>query len=185
MKAERNRLFCGKQGHKQWDCPQSQQSKAGRGVRGQSHGQDPQQQQHQQQQQQHSTSGPAQHTPGKATGMGPASATPTAGASGYKTTSKAVVTGTEPAAPVASTQQDHDYVYVRVPREKVAPVDTGRTETVQHHVSQSGGPQNAAPVLQSVPVQLPAPASQECLRDSSTILSVSYTHLTLQTIYSV
>ena len=60
-------------------------------------------------------------------------------------------------------------MYIRVPREKVAPVDTGRTETVQHHVSQIAGPQNAAPVLQSVPVQLPAPASQQCLGDSGTI----------------
>ena len=46
---------------------------------------------------------------------------------------------------------------------------TGRTETVQHHVSQSAGPQNAAPFLQSVLVQLPAPASQQCLADSGTI----------------
>ena len=91
-----------------------------------------------------------------------------AGASGYKTAAKAVVTGTEPAAPAASTQKD-DYVYIRVPREKAAPVDTGQTEKVEHHVSQSAGPQNAAPVLQSVPVQLPAPASQQCLADSSTI----------------
>ena len=60
-------------------------------------------------------------------------------------------------------------MYNRVPREKVAPVDTGRTETVQRHVSQSPGPQNGAPVLQSVPVQLPAPASQQWLGDSSTI----------------
>ena len=60
-------------------------------------------------------------------------------------------------------------MYIRVPREKVAPVDTGRTETMQYHVSQSAGPQNAAPVLQSVPVQLPAPASQQCLGDSGTI----------------
>ena len=80
-----------------------------------------------------------------------------------------MVTGTEPAAPAASTQTDDDYVYIRVPLEKVAPVDTGRTETVQHRVSQSAGPQNAAPVLQSVPVQLPAPASQQWLGDSSTI----------------
>ena len=57
-----------------------------------------------------------------------------------------------------------------MPREKVAPVGTGRTETVQHHVSRSSGPQNAAPVLQSVPVQLPAPASQQCLGDSDIIL---------------
>ena len=78
-----------------------------------------------------------------------------------------MVTGTEPAAPAAFTQKDDDYVYIRLPREKVAPVDTGRTETVQHHVSQSAGPQNAAPALQSVPVQLPAPASQQWLGDSS------------------
>ena len=162
MKVERNRRYdnhecfvCGKQGHKQWDCLQSQQGKAGNGVHGQSHGDAPKQQQHQ------STSGPAQHNRSKATGTTHASATPTAGASGYKTASKAVATGTEPAAPAASTQKDDDYVYIRVPWEKVAPVDTGLTETVQHHVSQSVGPHNAAPVLQSVPVQLLAPASQQ------------------------
>ena len=86
--------------------------------------------QQQPQQQHQSTSGPAQQTGRKATGAAPASATPTAGASGYKTASKAVVTGTEPAAPAASTQKDDDYVYIRVPREKVAPVDSGCTETV-------------------------------------------------------
>ena len=101
--------------------------------------------------------------------MARASATPTAGASGYKTASKAVVTGTEPAAPAASTEKDDDYVYIRVPREKVTPVDTGCTETVQHNVSHSAGLQNADPVLQSVPVQLPVPASQRCLGDSGTI----------------
>ena len=48
VKAERNRRYgnnecfgCGKQGYKQWHCPQSQQGKAGKGVRGQSHGTDP------------------------------------------------------------------------------------------------------------------------------------------------
>ena len=48
VKAERNRRYennecfvCGKQGHKQWNCPQRQQGKAGKGVHGQSHGQDP------------------------------------------------------------------------------------------------------------------------------------------------
>ena len=48
VKAERNRQYdnneCfqfGKKGHTQWDCPQSQQDKAGKGVRGQSHGQTP------------------------------------------------------------------------------------------------------------------------------------------------
>ena len=80
-----------------------------------------------------------------------------------------MVTGTEPAAPTAPTQRDYDHVYIHVPRAKVAPVDTGRTETVQHHVSQSAGPQKAAPVFQSVPVQLPAPASRQCLGDSGTI----------------
>ena len=79
----------------------------------------------------------------------------------YKTASKAVVTETEPAAPAASTQNDYDYVYIRMPWEKVAPMDTGLTETVQHHVSQRAGPQNTAPVLHSVPVQPPAPASQQ------------------------
>ena len=64
------------------------------------------------------------------------------GASGCKTVSKVVVTGNEPAAPAASKQNDDDYVYIRVPREKVGPVDTGRTESVQHRVSQSVGPQN-------------------------------------------
>ena len=58
-----------------------------------------------------------------------------------------MVAGTEPAAPAASALKDDDYVYILVPRENVAPVDTGRTEIVQHHVSQSAGPQNAAPVL--------------------------------------
>ena len=44
MNAERNRRYdnndrfaCGKQGHKQWNCSQSQQGKAGKGVHGQSH----------------------------------------------------------------------------------------------------------------------------------------------------
>ena len=60
-------------------------------------------------------------------------------------------------------------MYIRVPREKVTPVDTGRTEMVQHHVSLSAGSQNAAPVLQSLPAQLPAPASQQWFGDSSTI----------------
>ena len=43
------------------------------------------------------------------------------------------------------------------------PVDTGLTETVQHHVSQGAGPQN------SVPVWLPAPASQQWFGDSTII----------------
>ena len=67
---------------------------------------------------------------------------------------------TEPAAPGSSTQNGDGYVYILVQRENMVPVDNGLTETVQHQVSQSAGPQNAAPVLHSVPVQLPAPASQ-------------------------
>ena len=156
VKAKRNCRYddkecfvCGKQDHKQRDRPQSQQSKAGNGFHGQSHGQTPIQQQR-------STSGPAQHTRSKKTGMAPASAT--SRASAYKTTSKAVVTETEPAAPEPSTQNDDDYVYIRVP------VDFGLTETVQHQVFQSAGPQNAAPVHHSVPVLLPAPTSQQCSR---------------------
>ena len=86
VEAKRNRRYenecfvCCKQGHKHWNCSQSQQSKAGKGVHGQSHGQAPKQQQQQQQQ---STSGPAQHTRSKATGTAPASANPMSGASGY------------------------------------------------------------------------------------------------------
>ena len=52
VKAERNRrydniecLVCGKLGHKQRNCPHSQQSKVGKGVHGQSHGHTPIQQQ--------------------------------------------------------------------------------------------------------------------------------------------
>ena len=48
-------------------------------------------------------------------------------------------------------------------------MDYGLTETVQHQVAQSAGPQNAAPVLHSVPVQLPAPASRQSCGDTSTI----------------
>ena len=54
----------------------------------------------------------------------------------------------------------------------MAPVNNGLTETVQHQVSLSARPQNAAPVRHSVPVQPPAPASQQPCGDSSTI---SYT----------
>ena len=167
--AEQNRRYdnnecfvCGKQGHKPWDCPQSQQGKAGKGVHDQSHGQTPAQQQQ-------STNGPAPHTWSKTTGMALASATPQA--SGYQTASKSVVTTTEPAAPEASTQNDEDYVYINVPREKMAPVDNGLTETVQHQVSHSAGPQNASPVLHTVSVQPAATASQQWRGDSSTIYS--------------
>ena len=130
VKAERNRRYdnkecfvCGKQGHKQRDCPHSQQGEAGKGAHGQSHGQTPIQQQQ-------STSGPARHTRSKTTGMAPAFATPRASA--YKTTSKAVVTEAEPAAPEAFRQNDDDYVHFRVPRETIAPVDYVITEMVQY-----------------------------------------------------
>ena len=78
------------------------------------------------------------------------------------TTSKTVATKTEPVAPEASKHIHDDYVYSRAPREKLAPVDSGITETVQHQLSPSAGPQKAAPVLHSVPVQSPALASQQC-----------------------
>ena len=123
VKAERGRRYdnnecfvCGKQGHKQWDCLQSQQDKVGKGVHDQSHGQTPVQQQP-------SPSGPAQHTRSKTTGMVPATATPRASA--HKTASKAVVTETEPAAPEPSRRNDDNYVYIRVPRERMAPVGMG------------------------------------------------------------
>ena len=99
--------------------------------------------------------------------MAPASVT--LQASAYKTASKAVVAEIKPAAPEPSTQNDDNYVYIRVPRERMAPVDNGLTETVQHQVSQSAGPQSAAPVLHSVPLQLPAPASQQSCGNSSAI----------------
>ena len=63
-----------------------------------------------------------------------APATPTPRASGYQTAPNAVVTETAPAAPEASTQNDDDYVYIRVPREKMTPGDYGLTETVQHQL---------------------------------------------------
>ena len=53
--------------------------------------------------------------------------------------------------------------------EKVAAADTELTETVQHRVSESAGPQDRAPVLHSVPVQLPAPASQQWFADLNDI----------------
>ena len=67
-------------------------------------------------------------------------------------------------------------VYIRVARERMAPVDYGLTETVQHQVSQSAGPQNAAPVLHSVPVQLPAPASQQSCGD---LITISYARVSV------
>ena len=62
-------------------------------------------------------------------------------------------------------------MYISVPREKMAPVDNGLTETVQHQFSQSAGPHNAAPVLHTVPVQPAATASLQWRGDSSTMYS--------------
>ena len=167
VKAELNRQYennecfvSDKQGHRQRDCPQSQQGNAGEGVHGQSHGQTPIQQQQ-------STGDAAQHTRSKGIGMAPTTATPRA--SGYKTASKAVVTETDPAAPEVSTHNDDDYVSIRVPQEKMVPVDNVLTEMVQHQISRSAVPKNAVPVLHSIPVQLSAPASQQSCGDSSTI----------------
>ena len=83
-----------------------------------------------------------------------------------------MVTETKPAFPEPSRQNDDDYVYIRVPRERMTPVDYGLTETVRPRVSESAGLHNAAPVPHSVPVQLPAPASQQSRGDCS---SISYT----------
>ena len=168
VRTERNRRYdnnecymCGKQGHKERDCPQSQQGKAGKYVHVKSHGQTPIPQQQ-------FTTGLPRHTLGKTTGMAPASEAPRA--SEYKTASKAVVTQTEPAVREASTQNDDDYMYIRMPREDMALVDNGLTKTVHHLVSSSVGLQNAATVLPSVPVQLSAPASPYSCDDSSNIL---------------
>ena len=60
---------------------------------------------------------------------------------------------------------------LKVTVHKMAPVDNGLTKTVQHQVPQSAGPQNAAPVLHSVPVQPPATASQHWCGDSSALFS--------------
>ena len=167
MKAELNRLYdnkecfvCGKQDHKQRHFPQSQRGGPEKGMHGQSHSTSPTQQQQ-------SINDSYQYTRSKTAGMPPASATPRSSA--YKTGSKAVVTETEPAAPEASTQDDDDYVYHRVPREKMAPLNNGLTETVQHQVSQSAGQQYAVTVLHFVRVQTPAPASQQLHGGSSTV----------------
>ena len=76
VKVDRSRRYdnndcfvCGKQGHKQWDCPQNQQGKVGRGVHGQTHTQTPVQQRQ-------SPSGPTQHTRSNTTGMAPANSHP-------------------------------------------------------------------------------------------------------------
>ena len=106
-------------------------------------------------QQQQSTKGPAQLTRSKTTEMAHASAT--SRACGYQAASKAVVTKPELAAPKESTQNDDNYVYIRVGRENMAPVDNGLTETVQDQVFQNAGPQYAAPVLFTVLVQPPEP----------------------------
>ena len=97
--------------------PPNQQGKEGKGVIDQSHGQTLTQQQQ-------STNGPAQHTRIKTTGMAPASATPRA--RGHQIASTVVVTKTEPAAPGVSTQNDKDYVHIRVPRERMAEMDNER-----------------------------------------------------------
>ena len=99
--------------------------------------------------------------------MAPATVTPRASA--HKTALKTVVTETEPAVPKPSRRNEDGYVHIRVQREMMAPVAYGLTETVQHQVPQSVGLQNAAPVLHSVPVQLPAPASQQSCGDTSTV----------------
>ena len=101
----------------------------------------------------YSSSGPAQHTRSDTT---LASATPRVIA--YMTASKSVVTEIERAAPDSSTHNDDDYVYIGVPREEMAPVNNGFTETVQRQVSLSAGPQNAAPVLHSAGTRVTAMA---------------------------
>ena len=159
------RLACGKLGHKQGDCPQSEQSTAGKAFMARAMASPLSSSSSSSNQQAVPLSVPGVMPPGRPLRLPPLGA----GASGYKTASKVVVTRTEHAAPAASTQKDDDYVHIGVPQENVVPVDTRRTQTVQHHVFQRAGPQYAAPVLQSVPVQLPAPASQQWLGYSGTL----------------
>ena len=90
-----------------------------------------------------------------------------------------MITENESAAPESSRQNNDDYVYMSVPWERMAPVGYGLTETVQHQVSQSAGPQSAAPVPHFVPVQLPVPASQHSCGDSSTISYARFSVLQL------
>ena len=92
----------------------------------------------------------------------------------YKIALNALNTEIEPVG--QSRQNDDDYVCIRLPRERMAPVDYGLIETVQHQVAHNAGPQNAAPVLHSFPVQLPATASQQSCDDSSTF---SYTRVSV------
>ena len=51
----------------------------------------------------------------------------------------------------------------------MAAVANGVNVSVQRQVSQSAGPRNAAPVLRSVPVQPPAPGSQQWRGDATTL----------------
>ena len=78
---------------------------------------------------------------------------------------------TRPAAPETSTQYDDDYVYIRVPREMMAPVNDGFSETLEYLASQSAGPQNATPSNHSVTVQPAAHVSQQWRGDSIAIYS--------------
>ena len=141
VKAERNRRYddndcfvCCQQGHKQWDCPESPQGRTGKASMARAMARPP-----------YSGSSP-QTVPLSIPGANQlgwhlrASATPRA--RGYQAGSKTVVRKTESAALEASTQNDSDYIYIRVPRENMAPVNNGLAETVQHSITFYKAPVN-------------------------------------------
>lgn len=146
----------GKQGHKQWGC-RHMASRARRGniftpepwadlraapVAGR----------------------PVQHYSSNATGESPGADAPAVAVGRehrrYKTVSKYVATQTEPAAPAAGLRHGGNYVYIPVPRQRVAPIDAGVTTTAQHAMSHNAGPHGLAQARHSVPVRFRAPASQ-------------------------
>ena len=80
-------------------------------------------------------------------------------ARGYKTASRGVATEAEP-APETTTQKHSLYVYMRVLRWKMAPLDNSLTDTMQHHVFQLARQQYAAEVLRCIIVYQQAPTTQ-------------------------
>ena len=174
VKAEQNRRYenkkrfvCGGQGHKQRDCPQSQQGKTGKGVHGQTHGQIPIEQQQSM--------------------IGPLSI-PGARQPGWPLRLPPLELGcTRP--PQRWWLRRPNLLCLNHLRRMTTTTCTfagrgkgwrqwimGSPRRCGTRLSQSAGPQNAAPVLHSVPLQLPAPASQQSCGDSSTI---SYTRVSV------
>ena len=126
--------MCGKHNHKQRDCPQSQQGVAGKGIHVESHGQTPSSS---------SISSNPQAAPLNIPGASPTAwpvRLPPSSAPANITASNAAITDTKPVATQVSTQNDDAYLSIRLTREMIVSVDNAVTETVQHQVSQVGGP---------------------------------------------